>query len=408
MTESGQPRVLAIADSDSYVKWAAGILDALPPSWRSDLVIVRTPIAPSRPQVAAAIAGTRMATRTPQTLTARRIRRLVRATRPDVILMAATGPVVDVLMSRTLADVRPRPAYVSGLPGISIPATERAVLFRSAVDLFVTHSHREAGEFKQLASSMGVALDIGLATLPSLAHIPPPGDGSTRDRVIFAPQALVPRSRQERERILLALAELGSRRPELTPVVKVRAVAGEAQTHRERLSYDELWRGLVHQGHVRPASVIFEQGSMVEHLKRAAGFVTVSSTAALEAIAAEVPTVVLSDFGVSEEMINVVFEGSRLLGTLDDVATARFRVPDPAWLRDNYFHPGSDSDLLPRVTQLAKGARDGALPHRSSLMDRLEYARMRRHALRRLYVHPQLLRGRSIVGRLVSRLRSTD
>jgi hypothetical protein len=187
--------------------------------------------------------------------------------------------------------------------------------------------------------------------------------------------------------------------------VKVRAAGGESQTHRERLSYDELWRGLVQQGRVPPGSITFEQGSMVEHLQRAAGFVTVSSTAALEAIASDVPTIVLSDFGVNEEMINVVFEGSELLGTLDDLADARFFHPDPSWLRDNYFQPSSDNDLLPRLTQLAEAARDGGLPNRSALMDRPEHARMRRRAARRLYVHPQLLRARSLAGRLASRLR---
>jgi hypothetical protein len=404
LSGSGPFHILAVADSDSYVKWAAGVLDALPWSWTADLVIVRTPIAPSRSQVTAAIAGTRIAARAPQTLKAREIRRFTLSTRPDIVVMAATGPVVDVLMSRTLAKPQPRPAYVSGLPGISVPATERAALFRSAVDLFITHSHREAGEFKQLASSMGVALDIGLATLPSLAHIHPPAD-VTRDRVIFAPQALVPKTRNEREHILLALADLARRHPELTPVVKVRAAGGESQTHRERLSYDELWRGLVQQGRVPPGSITFEQGSMVEHLQRAAGFVTVSSTAALEAIASDVPTIVLSDFGVNEEMINVVFEGSELLGTLDDLADARFFHPDPSWLRDNYFQPSSDNDLLPRLTQLAEAARDGGLPNRSALMDRPEHARMRRRAARRLYVHPQLLRARSLAGRLASRLR---
>ncbi|GAA3419482.1 DUF6716 putative glycosyltransferase [Streptosporangium vulgare] len=78
---------------------------------------------------------------------------------------------------------------------------------------------------------------------------------------------------------------------------------------------------------------------MHEHLAHAAGFVTVSSTAALEAIAQKVPLLVLSDFGVGAEMINLVFEDSGLLGTLDDLSAGRFLDPDDAWCKVNYFHP---------------------------------------------------------------------
>src|SRR5690606_38269735 len=52
-------KVLAVADSDSYLKWAAGLLDALPEGWTTLLTVVRTPIAPSPEQIRAAVSGTR-------------------------------------------------------------------------------------------------------------------------------------------------------------------------------------------------------------------------------------------------------------------------------------------------------------------------------------------------------------
>ncbi len=105
-----------------------------------------------------------------------------------------------------------------------------------------------------------------------------------------------------------------------------------------------------------PAGALsFEAGPMHEHLARAQGFVTVSSTAALEAIAQGVPLLVLSDFGVSAEMINLVFEGSGSLGTLDDLAKADFRAPTPEWCAANYFHEAAHNDWASRTD----GARAG-------------------------------------------------
>ncbi|GAB3897869.1 hypothetical protein GCM10027612_54940 [Microbispora bryophytorum subsp. camponoti] len=185
---------------------------------------------------------------------------------------------------------------------------------------------------------------------------------------MFATQAKVPRRREERERILLALADLGRARPDLDVVVKLRARDDERQTHNERHHYERLWTAMEAEGRVPAGAVRFAAGPMHEQLSRAAGFVTVSSTAALEAIAGNVPLLVLSDFGVSAEMINLVFEGSGCLGTLDDLVQADFRVPAEEWCRANYFHDSSASDWTGRVAALVAAARAGTLepPARSS------------------------------------------
>ena len=72
--------------------------------------------------------------------------------------------------------------------------------------------------------------------------------------------------------------------------------------------------------------VTFNQGSMRAALERAGGLVTVSSTAALEAMAAGVPVVMLNDFGVNHTMINTVYAESGCLGTLD-VGPVEFTDP---------------------------------------------------------------------------------
>ena len=41
-------RVLAIADTDSYLKWSAATLEALPSSWECTQLIIENPVMPSR------------------------------------------------------------------------------------------------------------------------------------------------------------------------------------------------------------------------------------------------------------------------------------------------------------------------------------------------------------------------
>src|SRR5690606_7213377 len=239
LTDRGTVHVMAIADSDSYLKWAAGLLDALPEGWSGELAVVRTPIAPSPSQMRGAVQGTRNGMALPPVLSATALRRAVRRVRPDVVVAACTGPVVDVLVNDLFSGLSPRPVLVSGLPGVSVPATERAWLYRAPVDLFILHSHREVAEFRELGVRLGVTGEVGLATLPFLADGPAPGsdaptiadpaEDAPRNRVVFATQAKVPVERAERESILRALADLAVRRPDLEVVVKLRARAHEQQ-----------------------------------------------------------------------------------------------------------------------------------------------------------------------------------
>lgn len=91
---------------------------------------------------------------------------------------------------------------------------------------------------------------------------------------------------------------------------------------------------------------------------------TVSSTAALEAIDAGVPVVVLSDFGVDAGMLNLVFADSGCLGSLADVRAGRAFSPPGSWLRENYFHPRAEDDLLASIESLVADRRSGALRDR--------------------------------------------
>ena len=348
--------MLAVADADSYLKWSASTLDRLPAEWDRRQVLLSSPIAPSPEQSLAA-------TGLPTTrLSLLGLHRLLRRERPDVVLLACTGPTVALLAGLPAVRGRDRPVLVTGLPGISIPASARAVAHRCGCDLLVVHSRRERLEFARLAATLAPGLVVALNGLPFLTRDPSGRTAAPAGAdVVFAAQAKVPPERRDREAILLALADV---RPAGAAVVKVRALPGEQQTHREDLPYADLWADLLSTGRVPAGTVRFAAGSMRTALAGARSLVTVSSTAALEAIDTGVPVVVLDDFGVSEDLINTVFVDSGCLGDLADVRAGRAHRPDPAWLADNYFHPAAEDDLEVQVRALV-GRRDEArLPAR--------------------------------------------
>jgi hypothetical protein len=339
--QSAAVRVLAIADTDSYLKWSAATLEALPASWESSQLLIKNPVMPSAAQVQAA------SNRSVEILNHAEVVRRIRVESPHVVLLACTGPVVAALTAQQVFWGRTRPVLVTGLPGISVPATRRAVVSRAACDLFLLHSKREVAEFVEIAAWWAPRLIFGLAPLPFLpTRTPAVAAAEIGPNLVFAAQAKVPVQRADREEILLALADAGP------AVVKLRAWSEEQQTHNETWSYREIMNDLVAQGRLPADAVTFVGGSMHDALRTSRGLVTVSSTAALEAIAMSRPILIISDFGVSAEMINLVFQESGCLGTLDDLRSGRLGQPNSQWLEANYFHPSEENNWLDLLSQL--------------------------------------------------------
>lgn len=340
------PRLIAVADSDSYLKWTHATATRLPAGWSWQTVVVRNPAQPSPAQIAAVTDGP------VEILSRRELIAKIGLERPDAVLLGCTGPTVGQLSAqRALSESQRRPVLVTGLPGISIPPSARAVRWRAGCDLMIVHSRRERREFGAMAQTIAPGLRVGLTRFPFLADTDPHRDtgSDANQRVVFAGQAMVPPKAEQRRMILRALAELPG---EARPVIKLRAAEGERQTHHEQFPYPALWKQLVRGGQVSRRRVTFSQGSMAAALEQAGGLVTVSSTAALEAMAVGVGVLILNDFGVNRTMINTVFAESGCLGTLDDLRRRTFRQPNKEWLVENYFHPEAESDWLDRLDDL--------------------------------------------------------
>ncbi|WP_309127124.1 DUF6716 putative glycosyltransferase [Microbacterium sp.] len=348
-------RVVVVGDADSFVKWAAHLVDRVD-EVSQHLLLVRTPLTVSDAQKDAAVAGTRFAEH-PRSVTRiafADVADWLARDRPDVVVLAGRAPFVR-LLSREIDRLAHRPVVVTGLPGMSVPALRGALEYRRYSDLLVVHSRREVAAYSRLGRALGVTVPVALATLPfAVGGAERPGGTD----LVFAAQALVPGDREERRRIaeILRLAAVAD--PSRRVVIKLRSRPGEVEAHQERDGYSEL---LDHA----PENLVFSFAPMSEALATAEGLVTVSSTAAVEALAAGVPVIALDEFGVRPELLNQVFEGSGLLGSADDVVTRRFRHPDPRWAAANYFHDRRESTWWEQTRRLVALRRRGMLPART-------------------------------------------
>ena len=218
---------------------------------------------------------------------------------------------------------------------------------------------------------------FAVGRLPMLNHHEPPAPDETPvNRIVFAPQAKMPFEESERLEILKALAETKRKHPDVEVIVKLRALRGEPQTHIERFPYDYLWEKYCAETGENEHLLDFQTGSLAERLTPGTALVTVSSTAAIEAIDLGLRVGIISDFGVTEKLLNAMFSESGLLMALDEMQDLDIPHANQQWLRRNYFHTPDDvaaahrRDMEHELVSLADASRKGYLDVSATAMAR--------------------------------------
>lgn len=236
---------------------------------------------------------------------------------PDVLVVAAPGSGCQaVLQLLAAARLDPRPLVITGYVGVVYENLVDGLLLRAGADLIGANSPADLEAFAAILASVGARSESLVRTQLPFLDDPVPRTRTGRFTVTFAGQPGVPASRWERQQLVQRLADHARRHPERDVLVKLRNLPGEVATHPEPFPYDELIRGL---GSQRPANLKVIGGLMSKALSRTDLLVTVSSTAAVEAVHAGVAAAVLTDFGIRETLGNTYFLDSGLLASFDQL-----------------------------------------------------------------------------------------
>ncbi|MGW1804987.1 DUF6716 putative glycosyltransferase [Streptomyces sp. NPDC002078] len=248
----------------------------------------------------------------------------------DVLILALVGGGVQAMLHglrATWAGAGKRPVVVTGYVGVVYEKLADGLLLRHGADLVLANSRHDADRFRAVYEGVGAdASSVTEVALPFLGGAPYTGEHEPYT-VVFAAQPSVPDSRKDRTYLLNRLIEHARKHPEREVLLKLRSKPGEHTTHIEELPYQKLV-----QGADVPANFRLVYGHMGEVLDRTDLLVTVSSTAALEALHRRIPTVVLTDLGVREVLGNHHFTGSGCLASWDQLDAGHRPVPDAEWV----------------------------------------------------------------------------
>lgn len=268
----------------------------------------------------------------PREVTGAEFLREVRDGGYDVVVLALVGGTVRAML-QGLAELAldRRPVIVTGYVGVVYEKLADGLLLRHGADVVLANSRHDAERFREVYEGVGADADAVVeAALPFLGgapHRPEPG----RDTLVFAAQPSVPVTKAERAYVLRRLVAHARLHPDREVLLKLRSKPGEHTTHLEEFPYQKLVRELPGSPSV-PPNFRLVYGHMGEVLDRTDLLVTVSSTAALEALHRRIPTAILTDLGVREALGNHHFIGSGLLTSFDRLDARAVPRPDGRWL----------------------------------------------------------------------------
>ncbi|GHF48418.1 hypothetical protein GCM10010218_32380 [Streptomyces mashuensis] len=321
-----------LADSDTRWKWGATCARRLAPGARVDGFLLRGRATPTARQLAEA--GVRAEAL--REVTGPGFAAAAGRDRYDVVVLACVGGGVQAMLhalAHAWAGAPLRPVVVTGYVGVVYEKLADGLLLRHGADVLLANSPHDVERFRAVLEGAGA--DAGGVTPCALPFLdgdgyggaPPPAEGRPYT-VVFATQPSVPAGREERLYLLERAAAHARRHPGRQVVVKLRSRPGEHTTHIEELPYQKLAARI--PGGL-PANCRLAYGNMGELLDRTDLLVTVSSTAALEALHRGIPTAVLTDLGIREALGNHHFLGSGCLASWDQLDAGHRPQPDPGW-----------------------------------------------------------------------------
>ncbi|MER5179464.1 DUF6716 putative glycosyltransferase [Streptomyces sp. NPDC002896] len=334
-TTTNSPRVAVLADSDTRWKWGALTANRTVPDSRLSGFLLRgraTPTARQLREVGVRADDLREVT------AIEFLREMQREDDAyDVVVLALVGGAVQAMLhglARVWQGRAKRPVVVTGYVGVVYEKLADGLLLRHGADLVLANSRHDAERFRAVYEGVGAdASSVVETALPFLGGKPYEKKGQDdKDNpytVVFAAQPSVPDTPADRTYLLRRLAEHARLHPDREVLLKLRSKPGEHTTHIEELPYQKLAQRI--PGGL-PANCRLVYGHMGEVLDRTDLLVTVSSTAALEALHRRIPTVVLTDLGVREALGNHHFTGSGCLASWDQLDAGHQPVPDEKWV----------------------------------------------------------------------------
>ncbi len=252
-----------------------------------------------------------------------------------VIGCRVTKEIRDLVNNRAYMNSGNRPCFVAFQPGLEF-TPERGVRNRRNFDVVFLNSQDDADTYGPEISGDGlkhVSWGHPYFLKPQEMRDDDGGD------IFFFAQAISPKTYNGRIHVAEVLRAIAMAHPHRQVVVKLRHLPSENtnHVHREEFSYPDLFEDLWDI----PGNIEVSVCTMKEALSKASLALTCTSTAAMDALSAGVPTIVYTDYveNYRDRMADAmqrIFKESGIIMPLNSVLRLDYRKPRKSWVDRNF------------------------------------------------------------------------
>ena len=335
------PSALFIASHDSQFKWARIVMDQfVKQGWQADCLA---------PLGFAAVADEQLrdAGFTPnEILRAYPAESLPIAVEYDALFLLTPGGFTEeyIYSLRSFLDSSSTPKHpviISAYIGIIINGWTGSYCDRTGADLICVNSKYDFELFSSAAAGLGIGTDnLVLTGLPITLGVAGAVKTEPIERVLFAEQAIVPRGKMERKIVFQGLLDYAAAHPDRKVIVKPRHRPGETSFRKNIFTPESFFKN------TNQSNVVFDYTPLAEQLPSTDLLLTVSSTAAFEAMALGVRVGIISDAGIRETLGNHIFIQSGLIKTFAQLINDDIGQANPTWLDLHYTGNYNSAQLI--------------------------------------------------------------
>jgi hypothetical protein len=282
----------------------------------------------------------------------------------DVVILPTPGGITERILyqMRDLAGTYPtraRPVLVTAYVGMVIDNIFGGFFHRASSDIICVNSRHDLETYRSACAELQMNGDnlllSGLAIIPEV--IKPQKTGEI-ERIVFADQLAIPKAVADRKLIYQKLIEYAVMHPDRQVIVKPRHRPDEGSFHKSDFPPERFFQTVTVPGNLQ-----IDYTPITTLLPTIDLLLTVSSTAALEAIAEGVRVAIVSDVGIREVHGNQAFIGSGLIRSFAEIMSDCIGSPNRDWIaRYQQSDANSSKVIFDAVNSLCNRRDQGGLP----------------------------------------------
>ncbi len=268
----------------------------------------------------------------------------------EAVFLCLTGPELlpffKIFNEKYKSATGARPITCTGYWGMTFGNLIGGYLARSGGDIFCVNSRYDYSVLSRAAADLGIPSDNIVHTGLPILDGPHKTQSITReDAMLFAAQPTIPALYFERLYVLERLVSYARGNPSTRVYFKPRHRLNQTTLHEVKYHYELLLRELSEKGPI-PDNFILTYEPILDLLRKVGLCLTISSTAAFEALALGCPVGIISDFGLSEGMGTSKFAGSGLLTRFRDISNAWQNSLRQSWRTDHFTCDGRNTERV--------------------------------------------------------------